>query len=179
MDVVWDDMVTVGTIARPHGLRGHVLIQPLTDFPEDRFRAGATVFAAGAGAPDRSPRAHRIREARWHLGRLLVAFDDVQAIEEAEALGGSELRVPAEWLMPLPPGHFYHHDLLGCEVVTVGGEALGRVTGVSEAGGATLTVQGRRGEVLIPLAEEICVAIDVAARRILVAPPEGLLEVNA
>jgi 16S rRNA processing protein RimM len=73
---------------------------------------------------------------------------------------------------------YYHHQLVGCDVVTDSGERLGRVTEVQGDGQATrILVRGARAEVMIPLAEEIC-AIDVAAKRIVVTPPEGLLEVN-
>jgi 16S rRNA processing protein RimM len=179
MTVSWDEMVVVGTIARPHGLRGQVIVQPETDFPEDRFRHGAVVFLA-PGEPGAVPRPISVKEARPHLGRLLVAFDGLERLEDAEALGRGELRVPPDALAALPPGHYYLHDLVGCAVTTVDGEPVGPVVRV-EGGGAVglLVVRGRFGEVLVPMAEEICVSIDLAARRIVVAPPEGLLELNA
>lgn len=174
----WDEMVVVGTIARPHGLRGQVIVQPETDFPEERFRAGGVVFAAPA--PGGEPRGLTVKEARWHLGRLLVAFDGIERLEDAESIGRGDLRVPADELPALPAGRYYLHDLVGCLVTTVGGETVGPVARV-EGGGAVslLVVRGRRGEVLVPLAETICVEIDVGARRIVVQPPEGLIELNS
>jgi 16S rRNA processing protein RimM len=88
------------------------------------------------------------------------------------------LRIPETEQEPLPAGAYYHHQLVGCEVVLPGGETLGQVRAVQGDGQATrLVVESKRSEVLIPLAEEIC-AVDIAAKRIVVTPPEGLLEVN-
>jgi 16S rRNA processing protein RimM len=79
---------------------------------------------------------------------------------------------------PLPEGTYYHHQLIGCEVVTAAGDVIGRVTEVQGDGEATrLVVRGPRAEVLIPLARDFC-DIDVAAKKIVVSLPEGLLEVN-
>jgi 16S rRNA processing protein RimM len=173
----WDDMVVVGSIARPHGLRGHVIVQPETDFPQARFRAGGEMhYRAGAGGP---PRILRVKDARRHTGRLLVLFEGVETVGEAEMLGRGELRVPADELTSLPPGHFYHHELVGCEVVALDGERIGVVRQVDDMGSVRLVVQGPRGEVLVPLVADICVGIDTNTKRIVVAPPEGLLDLNA
>jgi 16S rRNA processing protein RimM len=171
----WDEMVVVGTVLRPHGLRGHVIVKPETDFPDERFRAGSVVYMqASAG-----PHALTVREARWHLGRLRVVFEHVASLEDAEALGRGELRVESARLSTLPAGTYYHHQLVGCEVRTVTGDTVGKVRRVDGAGGAsTLVVDGRRGDVLVPLAGHICVEIDVDGRRIAIEPPEGLLELN-
>jgi 16S rRNA processing protein RimM len=174
--VAWDDMIVVGRIVRPHGLHGHVVIESETDFPEDRFEAGRTVYARTGGRVA----ALVIQDARPHRGRLLVAFEGVESIEQAEAIGRGDVRIPPADVRPLPPGRFYHHELAGCEVVLRSGERLGRVAGVEGTGEACrLVVRGVRGELLVPLAEPICVTIDPAARRIVVVPPEGLLDLNA
>jgi 16S rRNA processing protein RimM len=81
--------------------------------------------------------------------------------------------------MPLPQGTFYHHDLVGCEVVTLDGGAIGTVKEVEgDTGSSRLVVETPRGELLVPLAQEICPTIDPVGRRIVVQPPEGLLELN-
>ena len=99
---------------------------------------------------------------------------------DAEALAGVELRVPVEELAPLPAGTFYHHDLVGCFVVTGQGKEVGIVEGVEgTVGRSRLVVAGARGEILIPLVTEICRTIDVAGKRIVIEPPEGLLDLNA
>jgi 16S rRNA processing protein RimM len=82
-------------------------------------------------------------------------------------------------LHPLAAGTYYEHQLEGCRVETMGGEVVGTVRRVEGgAGGSRLVVEGARGEVEVPLAQEICREIDVAAGIIRVDPPEGLLELN-
>jgi 16S rRNA processing protein RimM len=171
----WEQMVLVGRIARPHGIRGQVLVNPETDFVEDRFVSGATMWA-------RSPRgdeALTITSARLQNGRPVVGFEGFSSIEDVERLAGVELRVPESTLQALGAGVYYQHQLVGCAVETVGGASIGEVSRVDGgAGGSILVVDGRRGEVLIPFAQHICVEIDVTARCIRIDPPEGLLELN-
>jgi 16S rRNA processing protein RimM len=103
----------------------------------------------------------------------------MSTIERAQELVGLELRVPEEILEPLAEGTYYTYQLIGCVVETLGGAAVGTVVGVEgRAGSSVLVVQGGQDEILIPLALEICVEIDVTARRVRIQPPEGLLELN-
>jgi 16S rRNA processing protein RimM len=171
----WDDMILVGIVARTHGNRGEVILNSESDFPEERFRVGATLFARRGTAP-----VERIEltAVRFQQGRPIVGVAGYASIDEAERLAGAELRIPASAQEPLPEGTYYHHQLIGCEVTTRDGARVGQVVEVQGSGEATrLVVRSTRGEVLIPLAQEIC-AIDVGARRIVVTPPEGLLEIN-
>jgi 16S rRNA processing protein RimM len=169
-------MALVGRIARAQGNRGQVIVNPESDFPEKRFRAGAELFIERDGAA--TPLT--VVSVRFHRGRPVLAFGGVETMNEAEALAGRELRVPRDWLEPLPPGTWFHHDLVGCRVETTDGEPVGEVREVeSGPGGSRLVVQGARGEVLVPLADEICVMVDVGGRRIVVKPPDGLLTLNA
>ncbi|MEW6319790.1 MAG: ribosome maturation factor RimM [Acidobacteriota bacterium] len=171
----WDDLILVGVVARAHGNRGEVIVNLETDFPELRFRPSATLQAA---RPGHAPRPLRIRAVRFHQGRPVLTLEGVESMDDAEALAGAELRVPPDDQAALPPGSYYHHQLVGCEVVTEAGERVGRVAAVEGDAAATrLSVRGARSEVLIPLADAIC-RVDVAARRIVVTPPPGLLELN-
>jgi len=121
-----------------------------------------------------------VKTVRFQHDRPVIAIEGVETMSDAEALAGLELRVPRETLAALPPGMYYHHDLVGCAVETVGGAAIGTVIAVEESSGPSrLVVNGTDGEVLIPLVVEICRAIDIGAKRIVVAPPEGLLELNS
>jgi 16S rRNA processing protein RimM len=173
--VAWEDLVLVGRIARPHGIRGHLVINPETDFVEERFRTGATMYTRGAGGDETLT----ISTARIQGGRPIVGFDGFTRIEDVERLAGQELRVPEAELQVLEPGRFYHHQLVGCAVETVEGDPLGHVDRVEGGvGGSRLVVSGHRGEILVPLAAEICVEIDVAAKRIRIDPPDGLLDLN-
>ena len=108
----------------------------------------------------------------------MIGFKGYASINDAEHLAGLELRVEEAPGAPLAEGEYFHRDLIGCTVVTEAGETVGRVSAVQGDRAATrIVVMGRRSEVLIPLAEEIC-TVDLEAKRIVVRPPEGLLEVN-
>ena len=171
----WDSMVLVGRVARTHGIRGHVLVNPETDFVAERFQRGAEVWTRVNGVDT----ALRISDARVDGPRPILSFEGVGTVEAAEGLAGAELRIPESDLLPLPEGRYYLHQLVGCRVDTTDGATVGEVKRVEGgAGAAVLAVDGAEGEVLVPLAQEICVGIDVDARLIRVRLPEGLLELN-
>jgi len=169
-----DDLVLVGRVARAHGNRGQVIVNLDTDFPDERFRVGAVVMVGPAAT------ARAIREVRFHQGRPIIAFEGIETMNEAEALAGAELKVPAADAGRLPEDTYYHYELIGCEVRDRSGKAIGSVTGVEGTMEMSrLVIAGSHGEVLIPLVAEICTEIDVPGRRIVVSPPDGLLELNA
>jgi 16S rRNA processing protein RimM len=169
-------MALVGRVARAHGIRGQVIVNVDTDFPDERFRPGAELFIR---SPEGIARPLTIASVRFHRERPVIGFEGVDDMNAAEALAGAELRVPAAWLTELPAGTFYRHDLVGCTVYLSDGSPVGTVTGVEGTlAGSRLVVKTPRGEALIPLAVEICQTIDPAARRIVIEPPEGLLELN-
>ncbi|MGQ0734608.1 MAG: ribosome maturation factor RimM [Acidobacteriota bacterium] len=171
----WEQMVLVGFVARTHGRRGEVIVNPETDFAPARFRPGATLFARVASGPVERV---TLTSARFQQGRPIVGITGIGSINEAERMAGAELRIAASQQQKLPDGQYYHHELIGCEMVTTDGQALGTVTSVEGSGAASrLVVRGPRAELLVPLVDEFC-RIDVTARRIVVSLPDGLLEVN-
>ena len=171
----WDDLVLVGRVARPHGIRGQVVVNPETDFVAERFHAGAQMWTRVQGRET----ALTIVDARVEGRRPILAFDGYATVEAAETLAGAELRVPESELQALPDGSYYLHQLAGCRVETVDGAAVGTVRRVDGgAAAAMLVVDGSRGEVLVPFVQEMCVGIDVEARLIRVQLPDGLLELN-
>jgi 16S rRNA processing protein RimM len=175
MAAKWEDMATVGRIARTHGLRGELIVNVETDFPEERFHPGAELFAERGGAAEPLT----LTSVRFHHGRPIVAIAGFDGIDAAQPLVGLELRIPAERLVRLPAGTFYRHDLVGCRVETSAGQPVGVVKEVDgTAGVSRLVVASGDDEILIPLASEICTAIDADGKRIVIEPPEGLLELN-
>jgi len=171
----WDDMAVVGRIARAHGIRGQVIVNLETDFPETRFRPGAELFTKRDGVVN----AVRLTTVRFQRDRPVIGIEGVTTMSEAEALAGCDLRVPADQLAALPAGMFYRHDLVGCRVETHDGKPVGTVSGVEGTlAGSRLVIDGARGEILVPLATDICTTIDVDGKRIVIEPPEGLLELN-
>ena len=168
-------MAVVGRIVRPHGLRGDVVVHPETDFVQERFRPGASFWTRSARGDEQLT----IGTARVQGARPVLRFEGVSSIDQAEGLVGLELRVPEGTLQPLGQGMYYLHQLTGCVVTTTGGAQVGTVAKVdSGIGSSRLVIEGERGEILIPLAAEICIEIDVEAKRIVIAPPDGLLDLN-
>jgi 16S rRNA processing protein RimM len=177
----WDDAILVGVVARTHGNRGEVIVNSKTDFPEDRFQQGAVLMARrNDGDTVRDIVTMEVATMRMHQGRPVILFKGIGSMNDAELLAGLELRVAEDEgdAERLDDGEYFHRDLIGCAVVTEGGESIGEVTAVEGDEAATrLVVRSPRSEVLIPLADAIC-TVDVAAKRITVRPPEGLLELN-
>jgi 16S rRNA processing protein RimM len=168
-------MVLVGRVARPHGIRGQVVVNPETDFVEERFAPGATLWTRIDHGDERLV----VSTMRVQNGRPIVAFEGLERIDDVTRLAGAELRVPEDALQQLEKGTFYQFQLIGCAVETTSGQHVGDVARVEGgSGGSLLVIDGPRGEILIPLAVDICVDIDVEARRIRIDPPPGLLELN-
>lgn len=118
-----------------------------------------------------------------HGGQAIFHFQGSDSITDAEKLAGLEVQISFADRVGLPRGSFYISDLMGCTVFAANETRVGIVTDVQYTGeGARgtpiLVVDSPSGELLIPLAEEICTSIDVAAKRIVIAPPEGLLDLN-
>lgn len=162
-----DELLLVGRIAKAHGVRGEVSVEPLTEV-EERFARGSSLLAGEEG--DRSL---TVATARPHTSRLLVRFEGVDDREAAEALRGTLLFVRPEGTPDLPEGSYWPHQVVGCEVVTEEGRSLGPVTEVlgGPANDQWVTPAG-----MIPAIREFVVEVDVDARRILVRTPPGLLE---
>ena len=97
-----------------------------------------------------------IREVRFHQGRPIIALDGIETMDDAEALAGAELKVPAPGAGTLPEHTYYHHELIGCEVADRAGRTIGPVTAVEGTMEMSrLVIAGSHGEVLIPLVAEI------------------------
>ena len=167
------DLLLVGRIARAHGNKGQVIVNPETDFLADRFAEGNVLLVEQAGLV----RERRIRSVRFQQGRPIVALDGVESMNDAEALAGAELKMPAEGLGPLPERTYYRHDLVGCEVRTKDGDVVGKVTAVEGSlERSRLVIARQGGEVMVPMVETICISVDPAAKAIVIDPPEGLLD---
>ncbi len=173
--------VMVGRIGRPHGLRGHLVIDVRTDEPEVRFTPGA-VLRTEAG-PSASPEALRVSQltvesARWHQERLLLTFAEVPDRTAAERIRGLLLfvDVPAD-AVPEDPEEFYDHQLLGLAVVDEAGATLGTLTRVQHGAAQDLlvvtTTDGR--DALVPFVKALVPQVDLAAGHIVVADRPGLI----
>ena len=171
----WNEMAMVGRIARTHGISGHLIVDLETDFPEQRFYAGATLHVHRAGQIEQLI----VTNVRMHQGRPIVGFDGIETMTQAEEFLGLELRVPATELVLLPEGTYYRHDLIGCNVQLLDGLVIGEVIQVEGSSeGSRLVVSTGSEELLVPLVNHICVKIEPKAGVIVIDPPSGLLELN-
>jgi 16S rRNA processing protein RimM len=164
------DLLLVGRVARPHGIRGHVIVNPETDFPAERYKVGQALLVG----PEGRTTTREILEVRFHQGRPILALAGIVTIDEAETLAGMDLWISAHDVEPLPERTYYRHDLVGCEVRTTSDAVIGRVTAVEGTLDRSYLVVD--GDVMLPLVEGICREVDLASRRIVVDPPEGLIE---
>jgi 16S rRNA processing protein RimM len=168
-----EDRVVIGRVLRPHGLKGEVVVEVLTDFPE-RFSEGLRVRLSGGA---REAREVPILAARPHQGRVLLTFDGISDVSTAETLRNAELSVSAEDVAPRPNGYVYHWEIEGASVVDAAGKPLGRVAELADAGGRPLlVVETARGPRDVPFARPIVVSVDVAGKRVVLDPPPGLLD---
>ncbi|MEH1100369.1 ribosome maturation factor RimM [Micromonospora sp. CPCC 205561] len=198
-------MLIVGRIGKPHGIRGEVTVEVRTDEPEARFAPGMALRTMPGAAPAPGGRAPRtepgaapspqpapeggepfrvpaelvVESARWHQGRMLVAFEGILDRDVAEALRGTLVAVDsADVAPPEDPEEFHDHQLVGLAVVTPDGERLGEVARIDHAPASDMLVlhrpEGRTA--LIPFVKAIVPEVDLAGGRVVVDPPAGLLD---
>jgi len=168
----------VGHVARAHGIRGEVLVSPLTDEVDDVYAPGRELTLGDEdGELDADAPALVVQRSRPYRNGLLVKFEGYDDRTSVEPLAHRYLLAPIESLRPLEEGEVFYHQLLGCEVVTVDGEVVGRVREVYDAEPADLLdVKGDGRSVLIPFVERIVEEVDVEAGRIVINPPPGLFD---
>jgi 16S rRNA processing protein RimM len=168
--------VTIARVLGPQGRRGEVAAELHTSFPE-RFAGRQELSGL---ARDGSRRELQLEEHWFHKGNVILKFAGVESIGDAEALAGMELQIPAEQRAELEDGAAYVSDLVGCEVMN-GDALIGTVADVQFGAGEAplLVVKRDTQEFLVPLAAEFLKSSDLAAKRIVVELPEGLLELQA
>lgn len=173
------EWVIVGRLRKSHGLRGEIIVEPITDAPAEVFSAGRVLFAGDAsGDPLASPPELTVREVRPHMnGLLAVQFEEMRDRDEASRWTNRYLFSPAAELEPLEEGEVYQHELEGMTVVLESGEVVGTVANVFELPqGLALDVTREKGTVLIPFNEVFIHEVRRAERTVVIAPPPGLLD---
>ena len=162
--------LVVGRIGRAHGVLGEATIEVQTDDPEIRFKVGNKLTLDDG-------RQLTIRSSRWHNQILLLAFDGVADRNQIEELRDQLISSDVD-LGLLAPGEYHFQQLIGCEVFQQNGELIGTVDEILKSPGQDLlSVSRAAGRVLIPMVKQIIIEIDVLAKKIIVNPPEGLLDV--
>ena len=169
-----DDLIVVAHIVKVRGLRGEVVADLLTDFP-DRFENLKSLTGIPA---EGSQRSLQIEEHWFHLNRLVLKFAGFDSIDEARQLVGYDLAIPADERIELPQDSFYEWELIGSRVETIGGETVGEVERIIRTGGVEMlkVVDESGRDRLIPMAADIVVEIDKDKKLIRIDPQEGLLE---
>jgi 16S rRNA processing protein RimM len=171
-----NERLTLARVVRPHGIRGEVAATILTDFPERLTKLREVWLWDGRTEPRRAE-ILKCWLSPSRGGHAIIHFAGVDSMNAAEKLRGLEVQVPLSTRTPLPASSYYISELVGCEVWGRG-EKLGVVKDVQQVGTPVLSIDTPEGELLVPLAQEICTKIDTATRRIEVKLPEGLRELN-
>jgi 16S rRNA processing protein RimM len=169
-----EKLIVIGEIGRPHGVRGELRVTPMTDDPS-RFARLKECVLWDAARDQREAR--RITTTRSAGDSLLVAFAGCESPEAARTLVGRLIAVPERDVLPPREGTFYPWQIEGATVVTEDGREVGRMTGIDQGPGQDRWIvnDGTR-EHLIPAVAEIVVEVDVAAGRVVIRPPDGLLD---
>lgn len=161
--------LAIGEVAAPRGVRGELRVRILTDFPE-RFKRLHTAYVGEEHTPFEVERTRRFQDA------VLVKLRGIDTPEAARALVKTLIYVPEAEAVPLQEDQYYWYQIIGLEVWTVEGRRLGEVTDILATGSNDVyIVRGEGGEVLVPAIEDVVTSIDLAARRIIVQPLEGML----
>lgn len=162
------EYLAVGRVLRPHGVRGELLLESYTDFPE-HLKQVQTVFVGETAEP------HPLVGARFHRGQLIIRLADCADRESADAYRGQIVQVRTSDAAPLPAGRYYHYQLIGLKAVTEEGEQLGEVAEVLETGANDVyVVKGPDGEILLPAVSSIVRKIDLEAGQMVVRLLEGM-----
>ena len=163
--------LAVGKLRRPHGVSGDILMEVLTDFPE-RLKEGKTLYLGDAHTPQ------ELTHVRKHQNLLIIHLAGYTTPETVSELRNLVVYVRTKEIPPLPQGEYYHHQLIGLQVVDEQGETLSTIQAILETGAndvlITRTPTGK--EILIPVIESVVLKIDLAQGLVQVKLPPGLLE---
>ncbi|MCU1519230.1 MAG: ribosome maturation factor RimM [Pseudarthrobacter sp.] len=164
----------VARIGKPHGIRGEVTVQVLTDAPADRFVPGTEFVVEPASAGPLT-----VVSARWNKDILLLAFEEIGTRNEAETLRGAKLFINTEEIDTDDDEGWYEHELVGLEA-RVGSQVVGKIAALHTMPVQDLlVVESPDGkEILIPFVEQIVPEVNVAEGFVLLTPPDGLFEIN-
>ena len=163
--------LVVGRIGRAHGVLGEATIDVQTDDPDLRFKVGSKLTLD-------SGQELTIKSSRWHNQILLLGFEGVNDRNQIESLRDQLISSQVD-LSALAPGEYHYQQLIGCQVYLQNNDLVGQVSEVVKLPGQDLLSVDKNGsQVLIPMVKQIIISIDVAAKKIVVNPPEGLLDVT-
>ncbi|MCC3357495.1 ribosome maturation factor RimM [Bacillus sp. REN16] len=169
-----DKWYNVGKIVNTHGIKGEVRIISRTDFPEERYKIGNTLFIFAEG---KEPLEVKVETYRTHKNFDLVTFEGYDNVNDVEHFKGALVKVHESQLGELEDGEYYFHEIIGCTILTDEGEELGEIKEILTPGANDVwVVKGARSkEILIPYIDEIVKEIDTNEKRIIIHLMEGLI----
>lgn len=164
------EFLVIGKLRRPHGVKGEMIMDVITDFPE-RLKAGMSVFVG----EDHQPL--RVKTLREHHKGALISFADYSTPDNVGFLRNWMVYVKASGLPTLPKGEYYHHQVIGLRVIDESGIELGRVTDVIATGANDVFVIHQEGgsEFLLPFIDEMVLGIDLEKGELCAKPLPGLI----
>ncbi|AUZ26382.1 ribosome maturation factor RimM [Bacillus subtilis] len=166
----------VGKIVNTHGIKGEVRVISKTDFAEERYKPGNTLYLFMDGRNE--PVEVTVNTHRLHKQFHLLQFKERPSLNEVEELKNAIIKVPEEDLGDLNEGEFYFHEIIGCDVFTEDGELIGKIKEILTPGANDVWVIGRKGkkDALIPYIESVVKHIDVSEKKIEIELMEGLID---
>lgn len=167
-----DELLIIGRIVAPFGVRGQVKLRAVTDRPDHLQRHVRTVYVGAARTP------YQLVHVIQHKpGLLILTLKDVTSRDAAEELRNTEVSIRERDAAPLDPGEYYIHELYGLRVETTEGVVVGQVREILETGANEVLIVARPGQsdALIPMIHDIVQELDLAGKRLVIQPMEGLL----
>lgn len=164
------EFLVIGRLRRPHGVLGEILMEVLTDFPE-RIQTGMTIYLGDQYLPA------RITSTRSHMDALLISIENYEDRESVGELRNLAVYIPRSTIPPLPVGEFYHHQIIGLQVLDETGTSIGYVVEILETGANdVLIVKAKEDkQLLIPVIDDVVREIDLSRNCITIHPLPGLL----
>ncbi|MBD1380023.1 ribosome maturation factor RimM [Metabacillus arenae] len=171
-----DRWFNVGKIVNTHGIRGEVRVISKTDFPNERYRVGNTLFLFFAEGKE--PLEVTVDSHRRHKSFDLLTFKGFENINDVEKFKGCMIKIPEHFLGELDEDEFYFHEIIGCKAFTADGEEIGTIREILTPGANDVWVIKRRGkkDALIPFVNDFVKTIDVKNKQVVIEPMEGLLD---
>ncbi len=168
------DVITIGKILKPVGLRGEVKVLLLTDFPE-RFKSLREVIVQTKEKQEQEQ--YQIEYVRFGLPFVYITFAGLSSSAQVDSLIGGLIQLPEEQRVPLPEGSYYQFELQGMDVYLEEGTLLGKVNQVLQTGSNDVfVVKSGEREYLIPALRTVVREIDLTKKRMMIRPVEGLLD---
>lgn len=165
----------VGKIVNTHSLKGEVKVISSTDFEEERFKKGSKLLITRGNQLIREV---VVQSYRNHKNFLLVKFEGIDSVEEAEKLKNLQIKIDSDEVGELEENEFYFHEIIGCQVFDENDRNLGEIIDILTPGANDVwVIKGENGkEILIPYIEDVVKKIDITSKKVNIEVMEGLID---